>query len=381
MANNRISKRLMVTVLSVAVVFMSIDFGHAAETIKLGVAGVHSGELAPYGISGLRGVEVAVRQINAQGGVWGRSLEIIVEDDLCKPREAATIATKLVVRGVHAVIGHICSGATLAALEIYNEARIVVLSPSATNPALTRNGRYPNFFRTIAPDDTQARVQVEFTLDVLKKKNVALLHDKGVYGKGLAEFVKTFIEKSDQGKLVLYDGIPPAMVDYSLLAKKIRHLKADAVIFGGYHPAAIKLLTQIRKMKMKVVFVSGDGIKDNTFIQIAGKSAEGVYATAPIDTSKLPLAVTAMKAHHREYGENPGAFFLSANAATLAWANAIEKAGSTEHAAVSKALKTEYVETPLGKIIFDEHGDVVGVGFTIYQVQNGKFIERILEPD
>ncbi|CAB5153555.1 Branched-chain amino acid ABC transporter, substrate-binding protein LivJ (TC 3.A.1.4.1) [Olavius algarvensis associated proteobacterium Delta 3] len=375
MANQRCGNRLMVTALALALIFLLFEISNASEPIKIGVVGVHSGELAPYGISGLRGVELAVRQINAQGGVLGRTLESIVEDDLCKPKEAAIIASKLVVRDVPAVIGHICSGATLAALEIYSEARVVVISPSATNPALTRSGRYPNFFRTIAPDDKQARVQVDFTLDVLKKKHVAVLHDKGVYGKGLAEFVKTNLRKSDRGRLVLYEGLPPAMIDYSMLAKKIRRSKADAVIFGGYHPAATKLLTHMRKMKLTAVFVSGDGVKDQTFIEMAGKYAEGVYATAPKDTSRIPLAVAATKAHYKEYGETPGSFFLTAHAATLALANAIKKVGSTDHADVSSALKTEYVETPLGNIIFDEHGDVVGVSFTVYQVQNGRFVE------
>ena len=375
MANKRLCMRLMVTLLSMSAVLILPDISLAAESIKLGVAGVHSGELAPYGISGLRGVELAVKHITAHGRLLGRPLEYIVEDDLCKPKEAVNIATKLVVKSVHAVIGHICSGATMAALDIYKEARIVVISPSATNPALTRSGRYPHFFRTIAPDDTQARVQVEFTLNVLKKKKVAVLHDKSVYGKGLAEFVKTLIEEPDKGTLVLYEGIPPATIDFSLLAQKIKRSKADVVIFGGYHPAAAKLLTQMHKMKMGVTFVSGDGIKDNAFIEMAGKYAEGVYATAPRDTSKYPLAVAAIKAHRQEYGESPGAFFLTAYAATLALANAIEKAGSIDYAAISQALKTEYVETPIGNITFDEYGDAVGVGFTVYQVQGRRFIE------
>ena len=375
MANPCLSNRRMVTALVGAAIVLLCAIGHAADPIKVGVVGVHSGELAPYGISGLRGVELAVKQINAQGGLLGRPFERIVEDDLCKPKEAAIIATKLIVQDVHAVIGHICSGATLAALEIYKEARVVVISPSATNPALTRSGRYPNFFRTIAPDDEQARVQVEFTLDVLKKKNVAVLHDKGVYGKGLAEYVKAFLERSDQGNMALYEGIPPAMIDYSMLANKIKRSKADAVIFGGYHPAAAKLLTQMRKMRLKAVFVSGDGIKDDSFINMAGEYAEGVYATAPTDTSHLPSAAAATKAHYREYGEAPGAFFLTAHAATLALANAINKAGSTDPGGVSHALKTEHVETPLGNIIFNHHGDVVGVSFVVYQVQNGRFVE------
>lgn len=375
MAHPRCASRVVVTALTVATMFLLCGIGYASEPIKIGVAGAYSGELAPYGISGLRGVELAVKQINAQGGVLGRPFKTIVEDDLCHPKEAALVATKMVVKQVSAVIGHICSGATLAALEIYNEAPMVVISPSATNPALTRGGRYPNFFRTIAPDDKQAKVQVEFTLNVLKQKHVAVLHDKGVYGKGLAEFVKTNLRKSDPGRLVLYEGIPPAMIDYSMLAQKIRRSKADAVIFGGYHPAATKLLTQMRKMGVTAAFISGDGIKDETFIEMAGNLAEGVYATAPKDTSKHPLATAATETHRMEYGEAPGAFFLTAYAATLALANAISKAGTAAHGDVSKALKTEYVDTPLGNIIFDEHGDVVGMGFTVYQVQNGKFVE------
>ena len=104
MANKRFNKRVMAIVLCAAAGFLLLATGHAAESIKLGVAGVHSGELAPYGISGLRGVELAVEHINAQGGLLNRLIELIVEDDLCKPKEAVNIATKLVVKGVHAVI-------------------------------------------------------------------------------------------------------------------------------------------------------------------------------------------------------------------------------------------------------------------------------------
>ena len=138
-------------------VWIATISGYAAEQLRLGVAGVHSGELAAYGISGLRGVKLAFERIQAQGGILGRPIKIMVEDDLCKPTEAALVASKLVGGGVHAVIGHICSGATVAALDIYRDANIIAISPSATNPDLTQSGHYPNFFRTIAPDDRQAR--------------------------------------------------------------------------------------------------------------------------------------------------------------------------------------------------------------------------------
>jgi branched-chain amino acid transport system substrate-binding protein len=116
---------------------------------------------------------------NAMGGVLGKQVELVVEDDVCKPEVATNTATKLVGEDVAVVLGHICSGATKAALGIYNSSKKVVMSPSATNPALTQSGDYPNFFRTIASDDAQARLEVDFALDVLKVKKIAVLHDKG----------------------------------------------------------------------------------------------------------------------------------------------------------------------------------------------------------
>jgi len=272
-------------------------------------------------------------------------------------------------------LGHVCSGATKAALGIYKDAKIITISPSATNPALTQSGDYPNFFRTIASDDAQARLEVDFALNKLKVKKVAVLHDKGDYGKGLAEFAKKFLEEDKRATVVLYEGITPGAVDYSAIVQKIKRSGAEAVIFGGYHPEASKIVAQIRKKKMKTIFISDDGVKDDTFIKVAKKYAEGVYATGPMDTSNNPMAIEAIAAHKKTYGSDPGAFFLNGYAAAQALLNAIEKAGSTDYDAVEKALRTEYVETPLGKIRFDENGDAEGVGFSIYQVQEGKYVE------
>jgi branched-chain amino acid transport system substrate-binding protein len=356
-------------------VWLASTTAYAAEPVRLGIAGVYSGELSSYGISALRGVQMALERIHAQEVILNRPVKIMIEDDLCKPKEASIVASKLVAEGVQAVIGHICSGATVAALEIYREANVIVISPSATNPTLTQSGYYPNFFRTIAPDDRQARAQVDFTLRKLNRRKIAVLHDKGVYGKGLAEYVKTFVENSKEGSVVMYEGIPSTTVDYALLAQKIKRSQADAVIYGGYHPAAVRVLTEMRKKKIEIAFIGGDGIKDDTFIATAGTYADGVYATAPTDTSRLPMAIDAAKAYEREYGERPGAFFFPGYAAALALVNAIKKAGTTDYYAVSKALRTEPVETPIGDLIFDEKGDAVGIGFSVYQVRKGIFVE------
>ncbi len=347
----------------------------AAETIKLGVAGAHSGDLASYGIPTIRAAQLVVDDINAKGGVLGKQVEILTEDDVCKPEVATNTATKLVSQKVDIVLGHICSGATKAALGIYKDANIIVMSPSATNPDLTQSGDYPNFYRTIASDDAQAKLDVDFALNILKLKKIAIIHDKGDYGKGFAEFAKKFIEESGKAKVVLYEGVTPGAVDYSAVIQKVKRANAEAVIFGGYHPEASKIVSQLRKKRMNTIFISDDGVKDDTFIKVAKEYAEGVYASGPKDTSQNPLNIAAVKAHRDKYGEDKGAFFENAYSATLALLNAIEKAGSTDYNAVSKALKTEWVETPIGKISFDQRGDAIGAGFSVYQVKNGHFVE------
>ncbi|MCP3869520.1 MAG: branched-chain amino acid ABC transporter substrate-binding protein [Gammaproteobacteria bacterium] len=347
----------------------------AADTIKLGVAGAHSGDLASYGLPSVNAAKLVVADINAKGGINGKQVELLVEDDVCKPEVATNTATKLVSQGVHVVMGHICSGATKAALPIYKSGGVVVMSPSATNPGLTQSGDYPNFFRTIASDDAQARTEVDFALDHLGLKKIAIIHDKGDYGKGLAEFAKQFIEESDKGEVMLFEGVTPGAVDYSAVVQKIKRSRADAVIFGGYHPEASKIITQMRKKRMKTIFISDDGVKDDTFIKVAGKYAEGVYATGPKDTTDNPLSKEAVAAHKKEFGADPGAFFENAYAATIALLNAIGHANSTDMADVKKALQTFEVATPVGSIRFDERGDAVGVGFAMYQVTNGKYVE------
>jgi branched-chain amino acid transport system substrate-binding protein len=347
----------------------------AADTIKMGVAGPHSGDLASYGIPTIKAAELVVKDINAKGGVLGKQVELLVEDDVCKPEVATNTATKLISEGVNVVLGHICSGATKAAMGIYKGAKIPVMSPSATNPELTQSGDYPNFFRTIASDDAQARLEVDFALDVLKLKKIAVLHDKGDYGKGLAEFAKKFLEEDPRAEVVFYEGVTPGAVDYSAVVQKIKRSNAEAVIFGGYHPEASKIVTQMRKKRMDTIFISDDGVKDDTFIKVAQKYAEGVYATGPMDVSENPMAIAANEAHKKAYGADPGAFYLNAYSAAIALLNAIEQAGSTEYDAVTEALRTKDVETPLGKIRFDERGDAIGVGFSMYQVQDGVYVE------
>jgi branched-chain amino acid transport system substrate-binding protein len=347
----------------------------AADAVKIGVAGAHSGDLASYGLPTLKATQLVVKDINEKGGINGVPVELFVEDDVCKPEIATNTATKLVSEGVQAVVGHICSGPTKAALPIYRDAKVLVISPSATTPELTQSGEYPNFYRTIAADDAQARAQVDFTIGTLKAKKIAVIHDKGDYGRGLAEYVKQFIEQSGKAEVVLFEGVTPGAVDYSAVVQKIKRFKADAVIFGGYHPEASKIVGQMRQKRMKTFFVSDDGVKDDTFIKVAGKDAEGVYATGPADVSTNPVTIEYREKFKKAEGTDPGAFFNNAVAAALAVTNAFAKAGTTDTEAVAKILHTEAVATPFGALKFDAKGEPIGIGFSIYQVQNGQYVQ------
>ncbi|PIE04607.1 MAG: branched chain amino acid ABC transporter substrate-binding protein [Spirochaetales bacterium] len=369
-------KKNLITMLLllIAVTALFTACGGKKDVIKIGVVGAHSGDLASYGLPTVKAAELVAAKWNENGGVLGKQVELVVEDDVCKPEVAANSAAKVVGEGVVAVIGHICSGATKSALGIYNEAGIPCISPSATNPPLTKSGEYPNFFRTIAPDDAQAETDANFIVNNLKLKKVAILHDRQDYGKGFADFCVAALEKMGV-EIVLYEGITDSALDYSAILTKVAASGAEGIVYGGYHPEASKLVQQMSQIGLNIPFISDDGVKDDTFIKVAGKFSEGVYASGPVDTSSNAMNIQAVKDHVEAYGEDPGAFFINAYAASEALMNAIDKAGSTDGAAIMKALRSEYVETPLGKISFDDKGDAIGVGFSVYQVQNGTYVE------
>lgn len=344
-----------------------------AKKVVLGVAGAHSGDLASYGMPSLNAAKLVAKEINAKGGINGMQVEVLAMDDQCKPELATNAATKLVSEKVAIVLGHICSGATKAALPIYKDAKVVVMSPSATSTELTQSGSYPNFFRTISYDLVQGKAAAEFAVSELKVKKVAVIHDKGDYGKGFAESAKKALEDGKSAKVTLFEGITPGGVDYSAVVQKIKASGADCVLYGGYHPEASKIVTQMHKKGLKIAFVSDDGVKDDTFIKTAGADAEGVYATGPQILADNEVFKKAAADHEKEFGSKPGAFFPQAYAASQALLNAVAKAGSTDYDKVVAALQKEFVDTPVGKIKFDAKGDAEGVSFSVYQVKNGKY--------
>ena len=359
-----------VVLLTAGILFANGD----AEAVKIAVAGAHSGDLASYGLPTVNAVKMVADAYKEKGGVLGRPIELIIEDDVCSPDTAANTAAKVIGRGAVAVIGHICSGATKSALGVYNETGIPVISPASTSPGLTQSGDYPNFFRTVAPDDAQAATVAEFIVNDLGLSSVAVVHDKQDYGKGFADFSVKALESLGV-EILLYEGITVGAPDYTAVLNKAAASGAEGLLFGGYHPEASRLVQQMEQIGLDIPFISGDGIKDDSFIGLAGEYAEGVYASGPMDTSSNPMYQAAAAKHRELYDEDYGTFFMNGYAAIIALLEAIEAAGSTESAAVTDALRSNHFDTTIGRVTFDEKGDTVGAGFTVYQVQNGVYVE------
>ncbi len=365
-----IFKSLSVAALSL---LMLAGTGFAGDTVKVGIGGVLSGDLAPYGISALRGATMAIDDLNAKGGIMGKQIEILEGDDVCKPEIAVNVATKLVSDGAQMLVGHVCSGATIAANKIYKDANLLVLSASATNDDLTLTGNHPNFFRTIAYDGAQADLMSAFVKNGLKAKTVALIHDKGDYGKGQMELARAALEKIGGVDIVLFEGVTTGAVDFTAIVQKIKRSKAEVTLWGGYHSDASKIIQLLKKKKVKTTVFGGDGIFSDNFTALAGKYAEGVYATGPNDTSSNALHQEITKKHQAQYNEDPGTFFYNAYAGMQALAAAAEKAGSFDYDKMRAAMFEIKVDSPLGPIGFDKNGDVVGAGFSVYKVENGKY--------
>ena len=349
--------------------------GFAGDTVKIGVGGVISGDLAPYGISALRGVEIAMEDINAKGGILGKKIELLVGDDVCKPEVAVNMATKLVSDGAQMIIGHVCSGCTIAANKIYKDANLLVVSPASTNDDLTLTGKHPNFFRTIAYDGAQAVLMTNFAKNELKAKKIALIHDKGDYGKGQMELARAEFEKMGGVEIVLFEGVTTGAVDFTAIVQKIKRSKADLTMWGGYHSDASKIVQLLKKKRVKTTFFGGDGIIGDNFTTLAGKYSDGVYATGPNDTSSNPLYQEISAKHLKKYGEKPGTFFYNGYACAQALAQAAEKAGSIDSDKMRSAMFDIKIDSPLGPIGFDKAGDVIGAGFSVYKVIDGKYTQ------
>jgi len=352
------------------VLFGAIGPQKLAAQISIGVAGPVTGQYASFGDQMLKGVEAAVRDVNAAGGVLGQKLKLVIGDDACDPKQAVAVANQFASKGVKFVVGHFCSGSSIPASNVYAEEDILQISPASTNPQLTER-KLDNVFRTCGRDDQQGLVAGNFLADRYGGKKIAVIHDKTAYGKGLADETKKTLLKRNI-KLALYEAYTAGEKDYSALISKLKVNAVEVLYVGGYHTEAGLMVRQMRQQGMNTILVSGDALVTQEFWGITGKAGQGTIMTFSPDPRKNAAAKRIVE-QFRKGGYEPEGYTLYSYGAVQAWVQAVKAAGSLQTPKVIKLLRNGSFVTVLGKISFDSKGDVTAPGYVLYEWQDGKY--------
>jgi branched-chain amino acid transport system substrate-binding protein len=375
MSEEGIMKRLLKVVMAAipALLLLAMGCQKKEEGIRIGVAGPMTGDQAKMGMDFKNGVTLAVEEWNAKGGVLGKNIMILVADDQHDPKQAVSVANKLVNDGAVGVIGHFNSSCSIPASDVYSRAGIPMISPGSTNPQLTEKG-YRGVFRVCGRDDQQGKVGAAFVMNQLNLKRVAVIHDKTTYGQGLADEFKKFI--TGKVDVVYYGGIIQGDKDFKTVLTSIREKKPELIYFGGIYPEAGLLVKQARELGLNVPFMSGDGTIDPKFIEIAGPSAaEGTYLTFSPDTKKMPTASSFVGNYEKKFGEI-GPYSVYAYDAANILLTAIRDSGQTDGKKVIEKLHSSEFSGALGKITFNEKGDVTVSPYVVWITKDGKFTEH-----
>lgn len=232
----------------------------------------------------------------------------------------------MVSEGVVFVVGHVCSGASLAVSKTYEKAGIIMISPASTNPKVTDEGG-DNVFRVIGRDDQQGTIAGNYLADNYRKENIAILHDSKVYAQGLAELTKRQLNRRGVTE-VMFDSYKPDQKDYQSIVDKLLNNKIDVLYSGGSEADVGIILRQAKKALPNLRLISADGLVSPDFLKFAGKAGEGTYFTFCPDMRLKPQAEDIAASIREEDDYEPDGYTLYAYGAVQAWAQAVEKAGT-----------------------------------------------------
>ena len=345
--------------------------GSAYADIAIATAGPMTGQYASFGAQMKAGAEQAVEDINAAGGVLGQQLSLEIGDDACDPKQAVAVANQMAGKGVVFMAGHFCSGSSIPASSVYSEEGIVQISPASTNPKFTDERPGPGTYRVCGRDDQQGQVAGAFLAEKFGDKNIAIVHDKTAYGKGLADETKKYMNEAGKQEK-LYEAYTAGEKDYTALVSKLKAEGIDILYVGGYHTEAGLMVRQMRDQGMSTILISGDALVTDEYWAITGDAGEGTLMTFSPDPRKNPDAAPLVE-KFRAKGIEPEGYVLYTYAAIQAWAAAAEAAGSTDYDGVVKALNDGTFKTVLGDLSFDDKGDVTLPGYVFYEWKAGKY--------
>ena len=360
---------------------LSVTAGQAADTVKIGLMAPLTGSWASEGQGMKKIVDLLAEQQNAKGGMLGKQIEVVTEDDGGDPRTASLAAQRLTTKGVAAVVGTYGSAVTEASQTIYDEAKIPQIANGSTAIRLTEKG-FKHFFRTAPRDDEQGRRAAQ-TIGKLGFKKVAILHDSTSYAKGLADEANALLKKKGTD-VVFFDALTPKENDYTAILTKLKGANPDVVLFTGYYPEAGLLLKQKKGMNWNVPLIGGDATNNVDLVKIAGKAAEGFYFLSPPQPQDLDTADAKafLADYQKKYNELPPSIWavLAGDGFRVAVAG-IAGAKSTDGGKVADYLHKDLKNFSglSGPISFDAKGDREGEVYRVYKVDGeGKFVMQKL---
>jgi branched-chain amino acid transport system substrate-binding protein len=345
-----------------------------SQTIKIGEVGSMTGAQATFGLSTHQGIELAVKEQNAKGGIKGKKIELITLDNQGKPEEAATAATKLITQDkVAAILGDVASSLSLAMAPIAQQHKVPMVSPSSTNPKVTEVGDY--IFRVCFIDPFQGTVMAKFAHETIKAKRVAVLRDmKSDYSVGLSDyFVSSF--KSMGGEIVVDQSYSAGEVDFNAQLTSIKAKKPDAIFVPGYYTEVGLIAKQARQLGIKVPLLGGDGWDSDKLTEIGGKSLNnGFFSNHYSQEDQSPTVQNFVTTYKAAYNKIPdGLAAMGYDAAKVLFAS-MERTKSLAKAEIRDELaKTKDFQTVTGKITIDEKRNASKPA-VVLEVKNGKFI-------
>jgi len=345
----------------------------AGDVIKVGEFASLTGSEATFGQSSHQGTQMAVDDLNAAGGLLGKKIQLLTEDDQSQAGQPATVVRKLISRdGVVAILGEVASSRSMEAAPICQQNRIPMISPSSTNPKVTETGEY--IFRVCFIDPFQGTVMANFARKTLKLKTAAVLTDvKSDYSLGLAKFFKEgFI--AGGGKIVTEQNYSGGDKDFNAQLTAIKAENPDGIFVPGYYTEVGLIALQARQLGITVPIFGGDGWESSSLVPIGGKALEGCYFSthySPEDTS--PAVQDFVKRFRVQHNETPDAMAALGYDSAMILADAIKRAGSTDGAKVAAALAaTKDFAGITGKITMDANRNASKPA-VILTIKDGQF--------
>ncbi|GAB2838796.1 branched-chain amino acid ABC transporter substrate-binding protein [Streptomyces deserti] len=365
------------------------DKGNGGTTVVIGVDAPLTGDLSALGLGIKNSVDLAAKTANKENYVDGIKFEIQALDDQAQPSSGQQNATKLVAnKDVLGVVGPLNSSVAESMQKVFDDAKLVQVSPANTNPALTqgpdwqksKTRPYKSYFRTATTDAIQGPFAAQYLYNDAKKKKVFVIDDKKTYGAGLAATFSAEFKKLG-GKVVGTEHINPDTKDFSAVATKVKNSGADVVYYGGEYPQAGPLSKQIKAAGAKVPLVGGDGIYSADFIKLAGASGAGDLATsvgAPVEelaSAKEFVANYKAQGYKEAYEAYGGYSYDSGWAIIEAVKKVVDDNGGKlpddARAKVTEAMQNVSFDGVTGKVSFDEYGDATNKQLTVYAVKDG----------